>query len=154
MAQLSETVKMTRIGVVLASPGAEGYAFNINIASDEIMVLQSLYHWWTGTFVAGINTAEFTLWRKTDSNPPGYGFDDSPDIVWHTRYKINFVTESINQGNDGYITFPSPLVLIRPPRLYVRTTTMTGANLEMRLYYILRKVSDIDLAKLMVKDHA
>lgn len=48
-------------------------------------------------------------------------------------------------------TFPYPVILLRPSQIMVEGTT--GITCGAYLYYLVERVSDEDLAKLMVKDH-
>ena len=156
MAQsMPESVKTIRASHSESIPVvATGKTFEIKLAPDEVMILLAFNWWWTGgTFPAGINEADLGLWRKSETLPAAV-ITDSPDMVWSHKDTVNFVTESIKLGNGGYVNLPWPMVLVRPPQFVIRTTRVLSFLAEMRLFYLLREVGAVDLAKLMVKDHA
>ena len=158
MAQpMPESVKSVRVGVALpAAATPKSAKFEIKIGDDEVMILQAMEYSWYGTLQVGQNLVVAGLWRKSDEHPPGQIAENagSPDMIWNRNEAISFVAESADAGRSGFVTFPRPLVLIRPPRLLLLTLTVTAVQYEARLYYALRRVSSDDLARLMVKDHA
>lgn len=156
---LSETVKWSEVHGYQALPtGAlEGHAFDVKLGDNEVMILKAMHYWWYGLLQPGINVGHFGLWRKTDSDPPAnvWVSGAKTDMVWHGLAGVLYaVGQSIRATEGETITFPDPLVLIRPPRLVMIMELVQAVNWSMRIYYVLRKVSDEQLAKLMVKDHA
>ena len=154
---LPESVKWTEVhGAIAAAGSMEGYPFAMKMSQDEVMILLGLHYWWTGVPQAGSNGVNMGLWRKTDTNPPGrtHAEGDSPDMVWSEHHTIKFVTESILASKARDVNFPWPIIFVRPPRFVIVTSTITGVAWSMRLYYILKEIGAVDLAKLMVKDHA
>ncbi|KKL89745.1 hypothetical protein LCGC14_1911620 [marine sediment metagenome] len=159
MAQpMPESVKVARAGHVIATPTTiAGEKFDIKIGPDEIMVLLAFHWWWRAELgAAGVGDVVMGLWRKSETMPPGNDcFEESPDMIWAQTDTI--FTTAVGQddlSNAAYITLPWPLTLIRPPQFVMRTTRLLNIRAEMRLYYLLREISNVDLAKLMVKDHA
>lgn len=152
---MPESVKVARVGF---TPGGTlgGETFPMIMGDDEVVVLMSLDYWWRGTLAAGENRVEMGLWRKSDeaNDPPLVPFIEHTDMIWGTVVSIDFTTESHANSGKDHIVFPWPMVLIRPPRFLARVLVLTGSLIEARLYYHTRKVTDIELARLMVKDHA
>ena len=157
MAQpMPESVKSTRVGVPGIQAAKKGFKFPCLIAPDEVMILLAIDYWWHSILAVGNNVMQFGIWRKSDADCPSsiFASGGSPDMIFSRVEKTLHVAESIKQGDRDFITLPWPMVLIRPPRLMVETAVMTSFVLDMRLWYLLRNVNDVDLAKLMVKDHA
>jgi hypothetical protein len=155
--RLPETVKSIEVHALISEAAPlEGHKYDIKIARDEVMVLLSLYYWWYGVLNAGANTVNIGLWRKTDSNPPVgiWAAGALEDMVWSKQETVQFVTESVKASSSEHVIFPRPIVLIRPPRLLLRTSFITGVAFSVRLYYQLVNVTPEELTKLMVKDHA
>ena len=153
MAQpMPESVKIARVGFSHTAPGSTGVSFEVSMAKDEVLILLAIQYWYAAVLGAGVNILELTLFKKTDQQ--AIPVANSPDILFHVLHRKMFITESYDAGDRDYIILPWPVVLIRPPRLFVRSTTSTAVDGEMRLFYLSRKVKDVDLAKLMVKDHA
>lgn len=157
---LPETVKWTEEhGFFGVGAGAiAGYPFDIKIGPKEVMILMGLHYWWYGTLQIGDNVAHLGLWRKTDSDPSATVWSSGAfqDMMWHrvTCISEGAAGESVVSGDAAEITFPYPIVLIRSPRALIEVQTVINVAWSMRLYYLLREVSNEELAKLMVKDHA
>lgn len=153
---MPESVKWTEIHGLIATPGDENTPYKVKLGGDEVMILLGIHYWWHGTLTAAANAVHMGLWRKTDSDPPTnvYADGDSPDMVWSEEYVSEFVTESLVASKARDITFPRPIVLVRAPRAIFSMAALANVYYSMRLYYLLSEVSDVDLAKLMVKDHA
>ncbi len=157
MAQpMPESVKSVRVGTNAVQAVMKGFKFEVLIAPDEVMILLAIDYWYHQANAVGVNIVEIGLWRKSDTDCHNTIFDgcSSPDMVFSRMTSDLAVAESIKMGDSAFITLPWPLVLIRPPRLMLKTTNITALLLDFRLWYLLRKVNDVDLAKLMVKDHA
>jgi len=153
---MPESVKWVAVHQYIATPtGETGFAFNLKLADDEVMMLLALHYWWSGVLAAGNGSVTLALWRKTDTDPSNvFDEDDSPDMIWSEKHGLKWVTESLVASKARDITFPWPIVLIRPPRAIIGTGLFTAMRVTMRLYYTLREVREEDLARLMVKDHA
>ena len=157
MAQpLPESVKVARAAHDIVEPTTiDGQRFDIKMGPDEVMVLLAFHVWWTALSATGNNAVHMGLWRKSESMPQGTNcFVSSPDMIWAEKDALFHDTVVTDGGKSQYIQLPWPMILIRPPQYCVRTVIMTNFFSEMRLYYLLRDVNDVDLAKLMVKDHA
>lgn len=153
---MPESVKTSYQVIIQAAPSPkEGSPFQILIGHDEVMVLLGLHYFWTMGFGAGNNVVDIGLWRKTDTDPTrSIPEETGDDMIWSEEATVLFVTESISSSEHREFIFPKPLVLIRAPRLMWRYTVGTDFVLGMRLYYELREVTEVELAKLMIKDHA
>ena len=149
---LPETVKISRQELVSVTTKV-GTPFPMNLGPNEVIVLLSFYWNIIGSMNAGVNIGYMGLWRKTDSNPPAM-VTGHTDMIWSIRVQNYFTTESVISSWNEHVILPWPLVLIRPPRLIGLATVMTGVSMEMRLFHIIQEVTDEELAKLMVKDHA
>lgn len=149
---LPESVKIARAGLPLALT-LEGLPFPVNLGQNEVMVLLSLYYTFEITVTVGFCTTRFGLWRKTDTNPAAMQTDHT-DMIWETGDARVYVNESTESSDREHVIFPWPLILIRPPRLVGLRIQADASHVDMRLYYLIQKVSDEKLAELMVKDHA
>ncbi|MBA7687601.1 hypothetical protein ES703_96065 [subsurface metagenome] len=152
MAQaLPESVKMVRAQLSLDT-SMGGVKFPIHLGDDEVAVLLSLYWYWSMAATAGYNIVQLGLWRKTDTDPAAMESEHT-DMIWEGVSALSYVTESLQLSGSEHIILPWPLILVRAPRL-VGLRIGAIAAVYMRLYYLIQKVSDEELAKLMVKDHA
>ena len=149
---LPESVKIARVELALEL-ALGGLPFPVNLGQDEVMVLLSLYYTFEVTATAGYDIVRFGLWRKSDVNPVAMRTDHT-DMIWETSDVRLFITESLSFSGREHVIFPWPLILIRSPRLVGLRAQTAGAHVDMRLYYLIQKVSDEKLAELMVKDHA
>lgn len=152
MARLPETVKIARVGLS-ATTNFEGDRAPINLGRDEVVLLMSLYYWWSAFLSAGENIINIGLWKRTDTDPPAV-LTDHTDLIWSTRHVKKFVTESVSASGNELIHFPKPLILIRPPRVIASRAIATSATVDVRLFYQILKVSKDQMAMLMMKDHA
>ncbi len=157
MAQpMPESVKTARVGINGPVNVLSGFKFEVNIAPDEVMILLAIDYWYNYVSAVGANEIQHALWRKSETDAPNTIFDagGSPDMLFSRIDKVIQIAESLKTADKEFISLPWPLILIRPPRLMCRTVAVTAFTLEWRLWYLLRKVNDVDLARLMVKDHA
>jgi len=152
---LPESVKVA-LATFVPDATVTGDTFDMNLGINEVAVMLSLYYWWKGVPAAGGNFCRMAIWRKSDEkyDPAGLVFNRHTDIIWDLMEIYNFVTESVWCGGKGHVIFPWPVILIRPPRLLAQVALMTTPIVSARIYYLIQKVSDEELAKLMVKDHA
>lgn len=156
MSHLPETIKSI-IAVYSAIEAVKvGKRFELALGPNEVMVVLAIDYNFHGTVAAGNNVIRWGLWRKTDALPAGsiHALAGSQDMIFSRISSAEFVTESLASSGDGFITLPWPLVLIRPPQLLYRTSDYATMSLMVRLWYVLHEVSNDELAKLMVKDHA
>jgi hypothetical protein len=152
---MPESIKQTEVNTVIQPALIAGKPFQVQMAGkNEIMVLHSMYYWFHGTLVAGDNEVKLGLWRKTDSNPADLFADgDADDMLWNLHWGTFHAAESVRSSYNEHVIFPLPVVLIRAPRMLIRTSVITSLELSVRLYYQLKVVSDSTMAELMVKDH-
>lgn len=156
---LAESLRSKSLFIAITTPGLkEGLPFNINLGLNEVIILKALHFWWSGTGVLGTNSVILGLWRKTDTDPPDSLLGTaSDDLLWSEQgqFQMPAALESIWTSDHGGEEFPEPhFFLIRAPRLIARTVAITGVVIQVRLYYTIRKVSERDMAELMMKDHA
>jgi len=152
VARLPESVKIARARLSL-DVSLAGVPFPLNLGTNEVAILLSFYYHWFGVATAAANTIYMGIWKKTDTNPPVISTSHT-DMIWNLIETLTFVTESLKQSGKEHVILPQPLVLVRAPRLVGFHASFTSATLEMRLFYRIQRVSDEELAKLMVKDHA
>ena len=150
--QLPETVKIAWAELSLDT-SISGSPFPLHLGVNEVAILLSFYYHWRGGSGVGDNLASVGIWRKTDTDPTGI-FIAHTDMIWTLSEGNRFIAESVWQSGKEHVILPWPLVLIRAPRLVGLREIFTSVTVDMRLFYIIQKVSDEELAKLMVKDHA
>lgn len=148
-----ETIKTSIVQMYPLSLIEEGKKFNINLGDSEVIELKSLYYCTGGDLGVGLNQITFGLYRKSDVSSMSGIMKDEADIIWSTRLTTKFVTESLKCGWTDMIHFPSPLILIRPPSIIAQESVITVYSLLVRIYYLIRRVSKVEMAKLMMKDH-
>jgi len=149
-----ETVKIAHAGLVIAAAGIiEGKTFSVTVGKGEVIHLLALNWYVNGVLAAGNNTWDIGLWKKPDSQPSSI-FTDHTDLVYGLTTGKKFVAESVPISEKGDFYFPQPFVLIRPPRMIARTSVTTSATIKMTIYYKIVKVSEAEMIKLMMKDHA
>lgn len=138
----------------LASLTITGKKANLNIGEKEVIELRSLHYYMCALGVAaGANSVYLGLYRKSEKLPKSIGYGNDSDEVWATRWVEKFVTESISLSKNGYIVFPKPILLLRPPQMVHQYSNFIGLDIQMRLYYTIKKLPSQELAKLMIKDH-
>lgn len=150
--QIKESVKISRLA---HTPGAliSGLPFAMNMGKNEVILLMALDFSWSGIGAAGENIISVGLWKKTDTDPVTVITDHS-DMIWTRVIRVKHVAESIGTSGSEFLVFPAPLVLIRAPRIVGTSAVFTSPQTIMRIHYKILKVTDKDLAELMVKDHA
>lgn len=150
--QIKDSVKISRIAHV---PGAilSGLPFAMNMGKNEVILLMALDFSWNGVAAAGENIISVGLWKKTDTDPTTVITEHS-DMLWTRVIRVKHVAESVGSSGSEFLVFPAPLVLIRAPRIVGTSAVFTSPQTIMRLQYRILKVSDKDLAELMVKDHS
>lgn len=131
-----------------------GVPFGLKLGDKEVMAVWSMYYWAILGLAAGASQVWMGLWRKTDSNPETADWTRKSDFLWDRICSHHFITESLEADDSEQVGFDPPLVLIRAPRLVARRSTAASGTVKMRLYYTIEKVTDEELARLMVKDHA
>lgn len=150
--RMPESVKMASARLSLDT-GVTGVVFPLRLGMNEVAVLLSLYYAGYMLPTAGYNVLMFGLWRKSDTDPPAMESDHT-DMLWETVDSRQYTTESLSFTVREHVIFPQPLALLRAPRLVGTRLNTTAAYINMRLFYFNRTVSDEELARLMVKDHA
>lgn len=155
---LPETVKVAHwylavsTGVVVSRAQIQG----MGIGKNEVAILLGL-KWIIDSDLSGVNfVLRMALWRKSDvawqyGNLQQLNIQYEKDIVWSmktTRLDLN----SMGKEEDTFI-FPYPVVLIRKPQI-IGHASLAAVTTGGFLYYVTEQVTDEQLAKLMVKDHA
>ncbi|MBA7681229.1 hypothetical protein ES703_89566 [subsurface metagenome] len=105
------------------------------------------------------NRLEGLIWKKAHPAVKANIFTQyvqEEDVIdYEQTFIISTTAEGIWQGSIGrYKAYPQPLVLIRPPQLVTIGLVMTSGIVVVTCYYVFQRVTDEQLAKLMVKDHA
>ncbi|MBA7678312.1 hypothetical protein ES703_86585 [subsurface metagenome] len=150
---LPESVKTSRVSIA-ADTSMGGVPFPMHLGDNEVAVLLSIWYFWYGAPTAASNIVYFGLWRKTDSDPSAMGTAHT-DMLWRlSEHVLSAVGGTVRTSGKGHVILPWPLILIRPPRLVGLRAAFASATVDMQLFYTIQKVSDEELAKLMVKDHA
>ena len=163
---LPEQVRIAKNRVVIAAASTLQYEeIPMEMGEDEVALLlayQMIFEDITPLEGAHYRTEAY-IWRK--SQPKTY-----PTIRSHWAEDSDTITfdvhDFIYQGygvphpvfsKSWYKVLPYPVVLIRPPSLISYATGDPEPPTGMRVYslcwYVLQKVTDEQLAKLMVKDH-
>lgn len=161
---LPETVKFAKIGYVCTADAntVDGRDFKLMLGPKEIALLLSIR-----VFIdfAPITDGEavWALYRKSlpaaltqdDMGATPHFWAEKDDICAYGCVRYKGEPGGGNAGNqmDDYV-FPHPLVVIRNPALWIINRQGSSFPHFAMLYYLTRTVTDEDLAKLMVKDHA
>lgn len=164
---LPDTVKIAKAYKKLAAT-TEYEDFEIELGMNEVAVIlasQFNVHQATG------NNAEVDawIWQRTfpsevptdwsDADVPGW-IEDSRVIdyfKWGRHYTIAGATYGFesNIANNYYKVYPYPQVCVRSPQLVTLCNNASAlVKLSCMIWYLIEKVSDKELAKLMVKNHA
>lgn len=157
---LSQKLKFAVASSTLTT-GAWATKFPIILAENEI----GLVHAAKSTVyrdAAGSYKARLFLYRKTENVPETAAWTDHSDGGWLKDKAVldawfyfgNTLrtVESLAPIPMLYQNYPIPLVLIRTPTMVHYGTAGTSGSIT--LFYTTQKVSDKDLAELMMKDHA
>lgn len=104
------------------------------------------------------NDLNWAIFRKSEAEPPPtlilYAQQALSDFVAGGRIATDISGPGLNALNcsDDFL-FPYPLVLIRPSQ-FLTESKSSLVEWVAYLYYLTQEVTDEQLAKLMVKDHA
>lgn len=163
MYKLPQQMKICSVCVELDTmANTKSEKFPITIAEDEVMLLYaSKFIPHRAISPMGGFRVGSCLYRKTENVPVAVDFlnhegewkDDKAVIdAWFVLGSNLSTAESVSPLNTQYQVYPEPIALIRIPTfLYIGTT---GTTASLSLWYRTVKVSDKDLAELMMKDHA
>lgn len=159
--KLSETVKFAKISISTLTQmnSMTGEEFALNLGPQDIALLLSLRLIIPSSSTTSVKFI-WGLYRKSlpaallaaDLYPPD--FQEKDDICAIGGYEKIVVAESFKGLDMDDFLFPRPLVVIRNPTLWIRNMLGGIHPILGMLYYITQGASDVDLAKLMVKDHA
>ena len=157
---ISERLKVAIATASLAT-GVWAVKFPIVLAKNEVLLLHSVKHIVNRTAAGGWESRAF-LYRKTENVPAtsawsahhGGAWANDASIIDSWFYVGNSVrtAEGLTPETIEYQNYSIPMLLIRPPSLLTYGTPGTTVSIE--LWYTTKKISDKDLAELMMKDHA
>lgn len=147
------------IAIVGAST-LEAYEIPLGLGEDEVAIVLAakLAH-------RGASTAHVQQWLSrrstkkiptdlTWANEAGSWQDDGSVFDWFASFKTEHTAVGVeNRSCEEYKVYPYPIVLIRDPSMLV-FSNMATVLCTVILYYLIEKVTNEQLAKLMVKDHA
>lgn len=152
-----ESIKSALAVIDPLTSSLKGYQFPINLGRNEVLVLLGFDYSVVGNIASGTNRIEFGIYRKSDRLPDGdwiFANISNQDIVWSRCHQHYWTTGNSRSSWSEMIHLPYPVVLIRPPQLCALADVFDSGIIEMRIYYLVAKASDTELAELMVKDHA
>ena len=160
---LPESVKFAKVsfGTTIGVNSVGGHDLKLMLGPKEIALLLSFRL----VCPSGLNNNfQFTwvLYRKSlpapltlvDIGTIGFARKDDIFAVGVLQMRTEAGSGYVGGPTDDF-TFPYPLVVVRNPALWIRNID-GGADEPIMaiLYYLVQKVTDEELAKLMVKDHA
>lgn len=147
---LPETVKVAKCSVVNTGVGTIHYTeIPIKPGEDEVALL--LASKWLSYNVAA-NYNHGLIWKKSaPKTDAGIFASQSEDIIDRMLHANLAVPDQISQIE--YTVYPYPVVLLRAPQLVSYGTTDGNGVFYLFCWYVIQKVTDKALAKLMVKDH-
>lgn len=157
---LPETIKVAKCGYpagVPAGPGLTYIPVPVQMGPQEVALLHAL-QWIIATAAPNADSLQSVLWRKSlpaqKANLLTTWREDTDVIDYYATE--NYWGSDVGYGDPYkqiYKVLPRPLLLIRPPQLVaVSATANTSVNLW--LWYTVITVTDEELARLMIKDHA
>lgn len=160
---LPATVKVA--GVSLYVPAAAtvyGVKLPVHMGKNEILVVLA------ARFVFEPTTSEhdmmilWGMWRKSEATWPHttlsiLNLAEEADIVASggmvQASSVGATGISIGTITEDFV-FPYPLVLIRAPQILFESPDNSEFPVGLWVYYLTQRVTDDELAALMVKDHA
>lgn len=159
---IPEQVKIARLEVKLTkSNSLEAHEIPIGIGKGEIAIVLASY-FEVRQSASSSSGAKCWLYKKSEEHVPTVsGWDDEgggwqrDEAVFDTFNGQQIVLSSVgvfDKIERLYKVYPYPLALIRDPSLLANGTQTLPVT--VLLWYMLQKVTDAELAQLMVKDHA
>lgn len=143
----------TVLNFIVPSGAVKGVKFDINLGNNEVIILEALYYSHNMVPAVGMNATSLGLYRKSEKLPVTIFSNNDSDLIWSNKDVGKFVVETMKVSWSEMIYFPLGFTLIRPPQLLGQFTGGASDGIMMRLYYRIKKISDAEMAKLMLKDH-
>jgi len=122
-------------------------------AANEVAIVEA-YEIGIAVTPGAVDTLQAWIWRKSIPNVKPTleaTWPEDSDVLDYWIYSV-LATEG-DPMVTSYKLLPRPLILIRDPQFVVSNVGLESWAF-LKVYYTLAKVSDADLAQLMVKDHA
>lgn len=155
--QLPETIRVEKVGGA-SIIGITSLPIQWGMGKKEVAILLGV-RFVIDELGGAINDAylRWALDRKSEGAPGSLLLEDTQDLT-HIICGGGAVGVVVVEGATfGFMTedfiFPYPVVLIRPSQIHLESA-YNGIKCGAYLYYVTQTVSDEQLAKLMVKDHA
>lgn len=152
--KLIESVKVSRAFVINTAAEQIAAKFKINMGRNEVVILLAYYL--QVVFSAAAQTIFGGIYRKSevvDSDPGTTEAVEDENWVHWASWAAGLAAFTGNTTQKEYFQLPYPMVLIRPPQLVMDNQQAASVSMNGTLYYVTERLSDIEIAKLMVKDH-
>jgi len=151
-----ETVRVAKAFVAVKGITTLNYAtIKMGLGEDEVALLLASKWIMQNNLASGLWAY---LWKRSfpniDDRIPARWAEDT-NIIDIDQTTLSTLTEvgSYEDKKTRYIQYPYPFVLIRDPQLVGYSDTDDQTLVSILLYYVIVKVTDKELAELMVKDH-
>jgi len=157
-----ETVKVAHVSSGPSIADDHYYPIPIKPGKGQIALLLAAQLLCMPDVAGASNYTEMWIWRKSFPQEDARIFGANnilwptdPDVLdYHGHFDtFNTAVGAANRGSFNYKVYPYPIVLIRQPQMVVNVfsgdTFVVGS-----FWYMLKSVTDKELTKLMVKDHA
>ena len=154
--ELPETVKVAKVYLAPSTTVLTYAKIPIEIGEDEVALLMAV-KWISQNNVANVLTS--WIWKRSypnvDPRIPARFDEDSNVIDYEQYYRVIDTNVGAYEGSrTRYYVLPYPMVLIRSPQLVTQATVSGVSMVNLICWYVNQKVTDAQLAELMVKDHA
>lgn len=153
---LPETVKRAQITIFSSGAGSQDQKkLPIKPGDKEVAILLGCQFTLVGSNISFFYRTG--IYKKSDVTPAmsgGYTDFDSNEHWIYVQPDVQVPSVAGSRAIRWQFFFPYPIVLLRPPQWCGYAIDDTGGwRATCLAYYLLQKVTDEQLAKLMVKDH-
>lgn len=155
---LPETLKVAKCGYPTGVPSANPVYIPvpIQIGPMEVALLHAS-QWIIATVAPNSDSLQSVLWRKSAPATKATiltTWREDTDVIDYYAISNEWTTAVgySDSYKQMYKNFPHPLVIIRPPQL-VAQSVAAQTSVNLWLWYTTRRVSEAQMAELMVKDH-
>lgn len=156
---LPETVKVEKVGGISVGSDVESARIEWGMGKNDVVVLLAIRFIMDEVLSSTSMRMIWSLFRKSDADPPAsilmadtFGNSDIVAGGGIAYPLLTGVAATLNTMSEDFL-FPYPMMLIRPSQFLVQGN-VASINWGAYLYYLIERVTDETLAKLMVKDHA
>lgn len=162
MGNIIETVKLAKVCAFPPAGGDHYYEIPIRPGEDQVALLLACQ---LGAHPDTLGANQITyewIWRKSMPEVDAVKFandsvtwQEDSDVIDHASWFNEWDTAAgyAPRGGERYVVYAYPVVVIRPPQFVVWTFS-GDTRVTCLCWYMLQDVSDAELARLMVKDHA